>query len=270
MNHARGDMRADCGLVECRGAGGGQGEKFDGRRPAVSPERQAKKNQSQNQNQNHSGGVATWSEEAVVRFFSGEGWAVESLTLSLEQRTAMPRQGNWEIGGARTSRPLAVKSEKSATRTSTQTASEGKTPAECHFVSSPRVLDDCAHRRSAYVTPGKRMLKFGEATLRPDRARLCRTWERITCQAENYRWQTKLCLMTGSVETPVETEYYSPIYLTTAFAILVRQSRKENSATVRRPVSGKRANEMFPKRFDLIRRSWRTVRSIYLSELPSG
>ncbi|BCS30560.1 uncharacterized protein APUU_80863S [Aspergillus puulaauensis] len=95
MNHARGDMRADyCGLVECRGAGGGQGEKFDGRRPAVSPERQAKKNQSQN----HSGGVATWSEEAVVRFFSGEGWAVESLTLSLEQRNCNAQTGelgNW-------------------------------------------------------------------------------------------------------------------------------------------------------------------------------
>lgn len=181
-------MRADCGLVECRGAGGGQGEKFDGRRPAVSPERQAKKNQSQN----HSGGVATWSEEAVVRFFSGEGWAVESLTLSLEQRNCNAQTGEWEIGGARTSGRLAVKSEKSATRTSTQTASEGKTPAECHFVSSPRVLDYCAHRRSAYVTPGKRMLKFGEATLRPDRARLCRTLEFITCRAENYRCQEVL------------------------------------------------------------------------------
>ncbi len=56
MNHARGDMRVDCSMVECRGAGGGQGEKFDGRRrPAVSPERHAK----QNKNQNHSGGVAT-------------------------------------------------------------------------------------------------------------------------------------------------------------------------------------------------------------------
>ena len=64
----------------------------------------------------------------------------------------MPRQGHWEIGGARISRQLAVKSEKSASRTST--ASAGKTPAECRFVSSPSVFNSGAHRRPAYVTAG--------------------------------------------------------------------------------------------------------------------
>lgn len=116
MNHARGDMRADCSMVECRGAGGGRGEKFDGgTKKAGGLPRKARQAEPEPEPQRRGGEPERGGR---VRFFSGDCEGSAGVLNAGPSPgcggTAISRQGKWEIGGARTTWRLAVKSEKSA------------------------------------------------------------------------------------------------------------------------------------------------------------